>query len=84
MSEFFFDYEKTLAFIKGVTDSNGLTESVNAIAGSEVIFSILSDDYKKLAKVSGIKKGAKLQKLLLTRLKKECAICNCEEIWCIG
>lgn len=57
MSEFSSDYEKTLAFIKGVTDSNGLTESVNAIAGSEVIFSILSDDYKKLAKVSGIKKA---------------------------
>lgn len=44
------DYEKNLFFIKGVTDSRGMTDSINAIAGSEIIFTILSDHYKKLAK----------------------------------
>lgn len=49
------DYEKPLVFIKGVTDANGMTESINAIAGSEIVFTILSDNYKELAKVSGEK-----------------------------
>lgn len=46
------DYEKTLVLIKGVTDENGMTESVNAIAGSEVVFTILADNYKELAKAT--------------------------------
>lgn len=46
------DYEKTLVFIKGVTDANGMTESVNAIAGSEIVFTILADNYKELAKAT--------------------------------
>jgi LysM repeat protein len=46
------DYEKSLVFIKGITDANGMTESVNAIAGSEIVFTILSDNYKELAKIS--------------------------------
>lgn len=49
------DDEKSLVFIKGVTDADGMTESVNAIAGSEIVFTILSDNYKQLAKVAGVK-----------------------------
>lgn len=46
------DYEKSLVFIKGETDENGMTKSVSAIAGSEVVFTILADNYKELAKVT--------------------------------
>lgn len=38
-----------LIFIKGKTDSQGKTESINALAGSEIVFTILKDNYKKLA-----------------------------------
>lgn len=44
------DYEKSLIFFKGITDANGMTDSVNTIAGTEIVFTILSDNYKKLAK----------------------------------
>lgn len=53
------DYEKSLFFIKEVTDSNGMTEAVNAIAGSEVVFTILADNYKELAKATVEKNSMK-------------------------
>lgn len=49
------DYEKSLVFIKGITDAHGMTEFVNTIAGSEIVFTILSDNYKELARVVGVK-----------------------------
>lgn len=38
-----------LIFIKGKTDSQGKTEAINALAGAEIVFTILKDNYKKLA-----------------------------------
>lgn len=64
------DYEKTLVFIKGVTDANGMTESVNAIAGSEVVFTILADNYKELAKATGEKDADEKHKTLTYTVKK--------------
>lgn len=64
------DYEKSLVFIKGVTDENGMTESVNAIAGSEIVFTILADSYKELAKATGGKNNDKTHKTLTYTVKK--------------
>lgn len=64
------DYEKSLVFIKGVTDANGMTESVNAIAGSEIVFTILADNYKELAKVTGGKDTDEKHKTLTYTVKK--------------
>lgn len=49
--------KKHLFFIKGVTDENGMTESINTITGTEVIFTILRDDYQKLANSMNIDKS---------------------------
>lgn len=38
-----------LIFIKGVIDSEGKTAEINALAGAEIIFTILKDNYQKLA-----------------------------------
>ncbi|MDK9605692.1 lytic transglycosylase [Lelliottia wanjuensis] len=38
-----------LIFFKGKTDSEGKTEAINALAGAEIVFTILRDNYKKLA-----------------------------------
>ncbi|WP_370429265.1 LysM peptidoglycan-binding domain-containing protein [Klebsiella michiganensis] len=64
------DYEKTLVLIKGVTDENGMTESVNAIAGSEVVFTILADNYKELAKATVEKNTNEKHKTLTYIVKK--------------
>ena len=64
------DYEKTLFFIKGVTDANGMTESVNAIAGSEIVFTILADNYKELAKATVEKNTNEKNKTLTYTAKK--------------
>ena len=64
------DYEKTLVFIKGVTDANGMTESVNAIAGSEIVFTILADNYKELAKATVEKNTNEKHKTLTYTVKK--------------
>ncbi|MDO2433350.1 LysM domain-containing protein [Enterobacter bugandensis] len=64
------DYEKALVFIKGVTDANGMTESVNAIAGSEIVFTILADNYKELAKATGAKDTDEKHKTLTYTVKK--------------
>lgn len=64
------DYEKTLVFIKGVTDANGMTESVNAIAGSEIVFTILADNYKELAKATVEKNTNEKLKTLTYTVKK--------------
>ncbi|ESN14148.1 hypothetical protein L370_04435 [Enterobacter sp. MGH 24] len=64
------DYEKSLVFIKGVTDANGMTESVNAIAGSEIVFTILADNYKELAKATGGKDTDEKHKTLTYTVKK--------------
>lgn len=64
------DYEKSLIFIKGVTDANGMTESVNAIAGSEIVFTILADNYKELAKATGGKDADEKHKTLTYTVKK--------------
>ena len=64
------DYEKSLVFIKGVTDANGMTESVNATAGSEIVFTILSDNYKYLAKVPGEKNADKKPEVLTYTVRK--------------
>ncbi|MCC9371167.1 LysM peptidoglycan-binding domain-containing protein [Enterobacter hormaechei subsp. oharae] len=64
------DYEKALVFIKGVTDANGMTESVNAIAGSEIVFTILADNYKELAKAPVEKNNNGTHKTLTYTVKK--------------
>lgn len=64
------DYEKTLVFIKGVTDANGMTESVNAIAGSEIVFTILADNYKELAKATVEKNTNEKHETLTYTVKK--------------
>lgn len=64
------DYEKTLVFIKGVTDANGMTESVNAIAGSKIVFTILADNYKELAKATVEKNTNEKHKTLTYTVKK--------------
>lgn len=64
------DYEKPLVFIKGVTDANGMTESVNAIAGSEVVFTILADNYNELAKATVEKNTNEKHKTLTYTVKK--------------
>jgi len=64
------DYEKALVFIKGVTDANGMTESVNAIAGSEIVFTILADNYKELAKATVEKNTNEKHKTLTYTVKK--------------
>ncbi|QKN79816.1 LysM peptidoglycan-binding domain-containing protein [Scandinavium goeteborgense] len=64
------DYEKSLVFIKGITDANGMTESVNATAGSEVIFTILSDNYKQLAKTPSVKESSEQQETIVYTVKK--------------
>ncbi|MGS3447012.1 LysM peptidoglycan-binding domain-containing protein [Klebsiella electrica] len=64
------DYEKSLVFITGVTDENGMTESVNAIAGSEIVFTILADNYKELAKATGGKDTDEKHKTLTYTVKK--------------
>lgn len=64
------DYEKTLVFIKGVTDANGMTGSVNAIAGSEIVFTILADNYKELAKATVEKNTNEKHKTLTYTVKK--------------
>ncbi|MDY1039333.1 muramidase family protein [Lelliottia sp. CFBP8978] len=64
------DYEKSLVFIKGMTDANGMTESVNAIAGSEIVFTILADNYKELAKATGEKDTDGKHKTLTYTVKK--------------
>lgn len=64
------DYEKTLVFIKGVTDANGMTESVNAITGSEIVFTILADNYKELAKATVEKNTNEKHKTLTYTVKK--------------
>lgn len=64
------DYEKPLVFIKGVTDANGMTESVNAIAGSEVVFTILADNYKELAKSTSKKNTDEKHNTLTYIVKK--------------
>ncbi len=64
------DYEKPLVFIKGVTDANGMTESVNAIAGSEIVFTILSDNYKELAKAASEKNTNEKPETLTYIVKK--------------
>lgn len=38
-----------LIFFKGKTDGEGKTEAINALAGAEIVFTILKDNYKKLA-----------------------------------
>ncbi|MFO6296710.1 LysM peptidoglycan-binding domain-containing protein [Rahnella selenatireducens] len=38
-----------LIFIKGKTDGQGKTEAINALAGAEIVFTILKNNYKKLA-----------------------------------
>ncbi|WP_226790120.1 hypothetical protein [Rahnella sikkimica] len=52
-----------LIFIKGKTDGQGKTEAINALAGAEIVFTILKDNYKKLA-ISG---GAVQQRSLKIR-----------------
>lgn len=64
------DYEKALVFIKGVTDANGMTKSVNAIAGSEIVFAILADNYKELAKATVEKNTNEKHKTLTYTVKK--------------
>lgn len=64
------DYEKPLILIKGLTDSNGLTEPVNAIAGSEVVFTILSDNYKELSKIPSQKEASETTKPTIYIVKK--------------
>jgi len=64
------DYEKALVFIKGVTDANGMTKSVNAIAGSEIVFTILADNYKELAKATVEKNTNEKHKTLTYTVKK--------------
>ncbi|MBD8216720.1 muramidase family protein [Erwinia persicina] len=64
------DYEKALVFIKGVTDANGMTKSVNAIAGSEIVFTILADNYKELAKSTVEKNTNEKHKTLTYTVKK--------------
>lgn len=64
------DYEKPFVFIKGMTDSNGMTESVNAIAGSEIVFTILADNYKELAKATAEKNTNEQPKTLTYTVKK--------------
>ena len=64
------DYEKPLILIKGLTDSNGLTEPVNAITGSEVVFTILSDNYKELAKIPSQKETSEATKPTVYTVKK--------------
>lgn len=64
------DYEKALVFIKGVTDANGMTESVNAIAGSEIVFTILADNYKELARATVEKNTNEKHKTLTYTVKK--------------
>jgi len=64
------DYEKALVFIKGVTDANGMTKSVNAIAGSEIVFAILADNYKELAKATVEKNTNEKHKTLTHTVKK--------------
>ena len=64
------DYEKALVFIKGVTDANGMTKSVNAIAGSEIVFTILADNYKELAKATVEKNTNEKHKALTYTVKK--------------
>lgn len=64
------DYEKALVFIKGVTDANGMTKSVNAIAGSEIVFTILADNYKGLAKATVEKNTNEKHKTLTYTVKK--------------
>ncbi len=64
------DYEKALVFIKGVTDANGMTKSVNAIAGSEIVFTILADNYKELAKATVEKNSNEKHKTLTYTVKK--------------
>ncbi|AXU96658.1 hypothetical protein CI789_16395 [Erwinia persicina] len=64
------DYEKALVFIKGVTDANGMTKSFNAIAGSEIVFTILADNYKELAKATVEKNTNEKHKTLTYTVKK--------------
>ncbi|WP_075183679.1 LysM peptidoglycan-binding domain-containing protein [Pantoea sp. 1.19] len=64
------DYNKSLVFIKGVTDANGMTESFNAIAGSEIVFTILADNYKELAKATGVQDTDKKHITLTYTVKK--------------
>lgn len=50
-----------LIFFKGKTDGEGKTEAINALAGAEIVFTILKDNYKKLA-MSGSNDSPEQQK----------------------
>ncbi|PVZ79334.1 hypothetical protein C9426_33975 [Serratia sp. S1B] len=45
--------ENPLTFIKGMTDSEGKTEEINTLAGAEIVFTVLKDNYKMLAMSGG-------------------------------
>src|SRR5471030_207987 len=50
-----------LIFFKGKTDGEGKTEAIKALAGAEIVFTILKDNYKKLA-MSGHADSSEQQK----------------------
>ncbi|MGX5100605.1 hypothetical protein [Enterobacter cloacae] len=47
-----------LIFFKGKTDEEGKTEKISALIGAEIVFTILKDNYKKLA-MSGYAQNSK-------------------------
>lgn len=51
-----------LLFIKGKTDAEGKTEAINALAGAEIVFTILKDNYKKLAMSGSVDSSDKPEK----------------------